>query len=283
MGWGRQGLGPLRQPLYPHPPPRSYPPFISEKDDQQELFALIKAARYGFDPADWGSISDGVKDLIRHILVADPTARYTAKQARRRRRGRRGKGWGGRPDPCPPSFPPPRQILDHPWMKLDASAVPDVALGGTVAQLKRFNARRRLKGAMATVRSTVRGGWGVCGGETSVWEAWGGGELQGRNPTTTTHPPTPALAGAHEAHHGVAELHLSDERGRGRLAADRRARSGPGSEGGEGQRRDARARCGGGAAGGVGGRAAPMRQAKHSVLCSRSYGTSEAGQWHATH
>ena len=41
-------------------------------------------------------------------------------------------------------------------MQLDASAVPDVALGATVAQLKKFNARRRLKGAMATVRSTVR-------------------------------------------------------------------------------------------------------------------------------
>ena len=41
-------------------------------------------------------------------------------------------------------------------MQLDASAVPDVALGATLAQLKKFNARRRLKGAMATVRSTVR-------------------------------------------------------------------------------------------------------------------------------
>lgn len=104
-----------------------YPPFASERDDQRELFAMIKEGRYSFDPREWGSISEGAKDLIRNILVVDPARRYTAEQ-----------------------------ILAHPWMRADATAIPDVALGATIDQLKRFNARRRLKSAINTVRSTVR-------------------------------------------------------------------------------------------------------------------------------
>lgn len=104
-----------------------YPPFVSEKDDQKELFELIKAARYEFDPAEWGAITDHAKDLISHILVADPEKRYTAAQ-----------------------------ILAHPWMQLESSQLPDAQLGATIQQLKSFNARRRLKGAVNAVRAGLR-------------------------------------------------------------------------------------------------------------------------------
>lgn len=104
-----------------------YPPFATESDDQKELFALIKAGKYDFDPREWGAISDQAKDLIRHMLVTDPTQRYTAEQ-----------------------------VLRHPWMQMDAAALPDVELGATLEQLKRFNARRRLKKAMHAVRAAVR-------------------------------------------------------------------------------------------------------------------------------
>lgn len=102
-----------------------YPPFMD--DDQPKLFAAIKAARYDFDDPVWAPVSDDAKDLIRHILVADPAKRFKADD-----------------------------ILHHSWMMADASMIPDVALAGTVDQLKRFNARRRLKKAMAGVRTTVR-------------------------------------------------------------------------------------------------------------------------------
>lgn len=48
------------------------------------------------------------------------------------------------------------QILAHPWMQQDASAIPDAPLAGTVEALKRFNARRRLKSTLKAVRTTIR-------------------------------------------------------------------------------------------------------------------------------
>ena len=112
--------------LRPHADDR-YPPFASEKDDQRELFALIRDGRFTFPPAEWSDISDGAKDLIRHILVTDPSRRYTAEQ-----------------------------ILQHPWTNADVATIPDRPLEKSLFQLKRFNARRRLKKAIAAVRSTVR-------------------------------------------------------------------------------------------------------------------------------
>ncbi len=79
------------------------------------------------DPADWGMISEGAKDLVRRILVVDPERRVSAAE-----------------------------ILQHPWMKLDASAIPDVDLSQSIAALKRYQARKRLKKAMNAVRATVR-------------------------------------------------------------------------------------------------------------------------------
>jgi hypothetical protein len=79
------------------------------------------------DPADWGVISDAAKDLVRRILVVNPDARLSAAE-----------------------------ILQHPWMKMDASAIPDVDLSQSVAALKKYQARKRLKKAMNAVRATVR-------------------------------------------------------------------------------------------------------------------------------
>jgi serine/threonine protein kinase len=103
----------------------SYPPFA--EDDQKKLFEVIKSGTYTFDPAEWGLISDGAKDLIRKILVTNPEKRVKASD-----------------------------ILRHPWMLAEAASIPDVALSGTVEQMKRFNARRKLKKAIQGVRSTVR-------------------------------------------------------------------------------------------------------------------------------
>ncbi len=46
--------------------------------------------------------------------------------------------------------------MQHPWMKMDVTAIPDVVLANSLAQLKRFQARRRLKKAINAVRVTVR-------------------------------------------------------------------------------------------------------------------------------
>lgn len=67
------------------------------------------------------------KDLISKILVPDPARRLKASE-----------------------------ILRHPWMTLDDEMINNVALSGTREQLKRFQARRRLKKAIQGIRSTVR-------------------------------------------------------------------------------------------------------------------------------
>ena len=48
------------------------------------------------------------------------------------------------------------KILTLPWMKAADKDLSSEALAGAVVQLKRFNARRRLKKTMQMVRSTVR-------------------------------------------------------------------------------------------------------------------------------
>lgn len=102
-----------------------YPPFSD--DDQNALFKMIRSGKYSMDPAEWGVISDSAKDLVRRILVVDPDKRLSAQE-----------------------------ILHHPWMKMDAAAIPDVDLSSSVAQLRRYQARRRLKKAINAVRVTVR-------------------------------------------------------------------------------------------------------------------------------
>jgi serine/threonine protein kinase len=91
------------------------------------LFAEIKAGKYSMDPSDWGHISESAKDLVRRILVVDPARRITAAQ-----------------------------ILQHPWVLADTSALPNVHMGKTMAQMKTFVARKRWHKALNTVRSTIK-------------------------------------------------------------------------------------------------------------------------------
>ena len=79
---------------------------------------FFRNARYEFDDAGWAGVSAEAKDLVSKILVADPAQRYTTQQ-----------------------------ILDHPWMREDRSA--GVQLDKALSQLRRFNARRKLKTGMA--------------------------------------------------------------------------------------------------------------------------------------
>jgi len=63
-----------------------YPPFYA--DSAPALFKKIMDVKYDFDDSVWDDISDSAKDLIRNLLVKEPSKRFTAKQC-----------------------------LDHPWVK----------------------------------------------------------------------------------------------------------------------------------------------------------------------
>ncbi|XP_048240911.1 peripheral plasma membrane protein CASK-like isoform X6 [Haliotis rufescens] len=99
-----------------------YPPFCGTKE---RLFHLILKGSYHMRPKQWSGISEGGKDLVQQLLELDPEKRITIDDA-----------------------------LEHPWIK-DKKTTPKVHLHETVEALKKFNARRKLKGAiMAAVSSS---------------------------------------------------------------------------------------------------------------------------------
>jgi serine/threonine protein kinase len=100
-----------------------YPPFYAEDDD--EVFDQILEGNYSYPESHWGKISAQAKDLIDKLLVLDPAKRLTAKQA-----------------------------LEHPWLStVEVSAEP---LPSTLSELKRFNAKRKWKGAILATMALNR-------------------------------------------------------------------------------------------------------------------------------
>ncbi|KAG5180796.1 hypothetical protein JKP88DRAFT_200183 [Tribonema minus] len=97
-----------------------YPPFHDE--NQVRLFMKIKKGTFTFHPQYWATISEDAKDLITKLLVVDPAQRITAAQA-----------------------------LKHPWIRASASVLMERGLFNTLERLTAFNARRKLKSAIATV------------------------------------------------------------------------------------------------------------------------------------
>ena len=54
-----------------------YPPF--EGDNNKEIFRNVLKQPLTFDPADWNTISDSAKDLVRKMLDKDPATRISAQ------------------------------------------------------------------------------------------------------------------------------------------------------------------------------------------------------------
>ncbi|KAK0044078.1 peripheral plasma membrane protein CASK-like isoform X2 [Biomphalaria pfeifferi] len=97
------------------------PPFCGTKE---RLYDIIVKGNYMMKPKQWDNISLQGKDLVHRLLEKDPEKRITVEQA-----------------------------LEHPWIK-NKKDVPRVHLHETVEELKKFNSRRKLKGAiMAAVAS----------------------------------------------------------------------------------------------------------------------------------
>lgn len=55
-----------------------YPPF--EGDNNKEIFRNVLKQALTFDPADWTTISDSAKDLVKKMLEKDPAQRISAQQ-----------------------------------------------------------------------------------------------------------------------------------------------------------------------------------------------------------
>jgi len=91
-------------------------PFFGE--DEEEVFVKTETLDYSFPSPYWDSVSAAAKDLIQHLLTLDAESRYTTQQA-----------------------------LNHPWIKRWNNNS-QMHLGDTIVQLKKFNARRKFRGAV---------------------------------------------------------------------------------------------------------------------------------------
>jgi len=97
-----------------------YPPFIEQ--NQRTLFRKIRKGKYEFHKEYWGQVSEDAKDLIRNLLVVNPDERFNAEDA-----------------------------LANKWIGADASTLAALDLGTNLAELKKFNAKRKFKAAVSTV------------------------------------------------------------------------------------------------------------------------------------
>jgi calcium/calmodulin-dependent protein kinase I len=100
-----------------------FPPFYGDTDD--DIFDQIETGRVSFPSPYWDEISESSKDLIRSLLELDPNQRITAADA-----------------------------LLHPWLK--EAEQKEQNLASTVTQLKRFNARRKWRGAINSILALGR-------------------------------------------------------------------------------------------------------------------------------
>ncbi|GAB6027266.1 Serine/threonine-protein kinase dclk1 [Chamberlinius hualienensis] len=57
-----------------------FPPFVSQTNNQEELFDLILSGQYEFTSPYWDDISNSAKELITHMLQVDPDNRFSAAQ-----------------------------------------------------------------------------------------------------------------------------------------------------------------------------------------------------------
>jgi calcium/calmodulin-dependent protein kinase I len=97
-----------------------YPPF--RESNLKILFRVIREGEYEFHDEYWSGVSKDAKDFIRSLLTVDHELRATAKDA-----------------------------LEDKWIAGDDYSLSRRNLGVNLAQFKKFNAKRKFKGAVDAV------------------------------------------------------------------------------------------------------------------------------------
>jgi calcium-dependent protein kinase len=104
-----------------------YPPFYGETD--ADVLAKVRLGNFSFNAADWKSVSEDAKNLIRMLLKMNPRDRYTAEQA-----------------------------LNHVWVRNKAPKAANVNLSsGLVDHLRSFRSQNKLKKAALHVIASQLG------------------------------------------------------------------------------------------------------------------------------
>ena len=102
-------------------------PFLGTKDRLYESVCAGKLYLHAPSGSRWQYVSDSAKDLVRQMLATDPEERITVDEA-----------------------------LDHPWISDRDRLAPKVHLHETVDELRKFNSRRKLKGAVLAAVSSPK-------------------------------------------------------------------------------------------------------------------------------
>ncbi|CAH8430218.1 unnamed protein product [Dicrocoelium dendriticum] len=102
-----------------------YPPFWDE--DQNRLYSQIKSGAFDYPSPEWDTVTPEAKNLINSMLTVCPSRRITAAEA-----------------------------LKHPWICQRERVASMMHRQETVECLKKFNARRKLKGAILTTMLATR-------------------------------------------------------------------------------------------------------------------------------
>ncbi|CAF0768012.1 unnamed protein product [Didymodactylos carnosus] len=116
-----------------------YPPFWDE--DQHRLYQQIKAGAYDYPSPEWDTVTTEAKRLIDSMLNINPSRRINATDA-----------------------------LKHPWICQRERVAGTIHRQETVDCLRKFNARRKLKGAILStmfVNRTLIPNVGIIGGSSS--------------------------------------------------------------------------------------------------------------------
>jgi len=101
-----------------------FPPFYG--DNEEEVYDKIQEGAFTYPSPFWDNISESAKDLINHLLTLNPTKRYDVEQA-----------------------------LKHPWIaSFDTNN--SANLSEAIEQLKKFNAKRKFKGAINAIKALNR-------------------------------------------------------------------------------------------------------------------------------
>ena len=93
---------------------------------QKELFRNIVMGRYEMSEEGWSHVSEDAKDLVKKLLVTDPSKRMTSREA-----------------------------MASPWMRTRGDRLSKNHLQYTSQRLKGFNARMKLRASMIAVGSVV--------------------------------------------------------------------------------------------------------------------------------
>jgi len=93
-------------------------------DDEDEMLDNIEIGEWQWIGDEWEQISEDAKDLITHLMDPDPETRYSIDQA-----------------------------LAHPWLSSEKTTAP---LTNAQEQIRKFQARKRFKGAIFSIMATNR-------------------------------------------------------------------------------------------------------------------------------